>query len=164
MDREERTYKLLSDLNIDYKLVRHEAVYTIAAAKDIDERLGLKICKNLFLSSNHGENFYLLFMPVGKRFNTGRVSKQVGGGRMTFGTDEKMLEFLDITPGSVSPMGLMNDKSNRVRFLVDKDVLDQEFTAMHPCVNTATIVLRTKDLLERFLPAVNHDFIAVEID
>lgn len=164
MDREERTYRFLDELGIEYKLMRHEAVFTIGAAKDIDEKLGLEICKNLFLSSRHGQLFYLLFMPGHKKFNTGSVSKQIGVPRMTFASDERMLEFLDIMPGSVSPMGLMNDVNNRVQFLIDRDLLSQEYAAMHPCVNTATIVIRVKDLLEKFLPATGHDYIVVSID
>ena len=137
---------------------------TIAAAEELDKKIGLEICKNLFLSTRHSTEFYLLVMVGSKKFNTGKVSKQIGVPRMTFADDEHMLEFLDIKPGSVSPLGLINDKNNNVKLLIDSDVVNMEKIAVHPCVNTATIVLKTKDLLEKVIPACGHDFTVVTVD
>ena len=137
---------------------------TIAAAEELDKKIGLEICKNLFLSTRHSTEFYLLVMVGSKKFNTGKVSKQIGVPRMTFADDEHMLEFLDIKPGSVSPLGLINDKNNNVKLLIDSDVVNMEKIAVHPCVNTATVVLKTKDLLEKIIPACGHDFTVVTVD
>ena len=137
---------------------------TIAAAEELDKKIGLEICKNLFLSTRHSTEFYILVMVGSKKFNTGKVSKQIGVPRMTFADDEHMLEFLDIKPGSVSPLGLINDKNNNVKLLIDSDVVNMEKIAVHPCVNTATIVLKTKDLLEKIIPACGHDFTVVTVD
>ena len=67
-----------------------------------------------------------------------------------------MLEYLDIKPGAVSIMGLMNDKENNVKLLVDEDVLKDEYIGCHPCVNTSSLKLRTKDVFDKYLKAVNH--------
>ena len=162
-DREKRVYSFLDGLGIKYEKYEHEAVMTIAAAEEIDKRIGLEICKNLFLSSRHGTEFYLLVMEGGKRFNTGRVSKQIGVPRMTFADDVHMLELLDIHPGSVSPLGLMNDRGGNVRLLIDSDVLSMEKIAVHPCVNTATVVINMKDFIGKILPATGHTYTAVTV-
>ena len=162
---EKNTYDYLNQLGISYERYDHEPVYTIAQAAEIDKKIGFPISKNLFLSSRHQTEFYLLFMDGSKKFNTGRVSKQLGVPRMTFAGDEHMMEFLHILPGAVSPLGLLYDKNIRVKFLIDKDILCQEKVSMHPCVNTATVVMKTNDLLEVILPACGHgDYQAVTIE
>lgn len=74
-----------------------------------------------------------------------------------------MEQFLDITPGSVSILGLANDKENQVQLLIDSDVLKDPFLGCHPCINTSSLRLRTKDLVEKVLPAMEHDFIKVKL-
>lgn len=161
--REKRAYEALDTLGIDYDVYQHEPVMTIEAAKELDEKTGVPICKNLFLSTRHGTEFYLLFMEGKKKFNTGKVSKQLGVPRLTFASDDKLLEFLNIYPGSVTPLGLLNDKENKVKFLIDQDVLHYDKVAIHPCVNTATVILQKKDLIEKLLPACGHAIKAVEV-
>ena len=163
-DKEKRTYDFLDKLGVEYTRYEHEPLMTIAAAEELDKKIGLEICKNLFLSTRHSTEFYLLVMVGSKKFNTGKVSKQIGVPRMTFADDEHMLEFLDIKSGSVSPLGLINDKNNNVKLLIDSDVVNMEKIAVHPCVNTATVVLKTKDLLEKIIPACGHDFTVVTVD
>lgn len=159
---EQRVYEILEELKIPYIKYDHEPLYTIEAAKELDEKMGFPICKNLFLSTRHQTEFYLLFMDGQTKFNTGRISKQVGVPRMTFAKDEPMWEYLQIRPGAVSPLGLLFDKENHVNFLIDKDVLSMEKIAMHPCVNTATIVITVPDLLEKVLPYCNHTYQVVD--
>lgn len=163
LDKETRTYDLLDELNIPFWRVDHEPAMTIDACADIEKVLGSSICKNLFLCNTQKTNFYLLVMPGDKKFQTKVVSKQLGVARLSFATEDFLLEFMDITPGSVSIMGLMNDKENRVRLLIDKDLLDNEFFACHPCINTSSMKMYTKDILEKFLPAVGHEATVVEL-
>lgn len=163
LDKETRTYDLLDELNIPFWRVDHEPAMTIDACADIEKVLGSSICKNLFLCNTQKTNFYLLVMPGDKKFQTKVVSKQLGVARLSFATEDFLLEFMDITPGSVSIMGLMNDKDNRVRLLIDKDLLDEEFFACHPCINTSSMKMYTKDILEKFLPAVGHEATVVEL-
>ena len=162
-EREKRTYEFLDNLGVPYEKYEHEAIMTIEAAEELDKKMGLEICKNLFLSTRHSTEFYLLLMVGSKKFNTGKVSKQINVPRMTFAGDDYMLEYLDIRPGRVSPLGLMNDKGNNVNLLIDEDVLNMEKIAVHPCVNTATLVINTKDLIEKILPACGHSYTKVTV-
>jgi len=164
MLQEKDIYRIFDELHIEYKMLQHEAVFTIDAAKDIDAQLGVEICKNLFLSTRHGTEFYLLFMKGNKKFNTGKVSKQVGVPRMTFASDENMEAFLGVSPGSVTPLGLLNDIENKVNFIIDSDVLNDEYVSMHPLKNTATVVIKTKDLMEKIIPYTGHSVRVVEIE
>ncbi len=160
---EKDIYKIFDELDIEYRMLQHEALFTIDAAKEIDAKLGVEICKNLFLSTKHGTEFYLLFMKGNKKFNTGKVSKQVGVPRMTFASDDAMEAFLGVKPGSVTPLGLLNDNENKVNFLIDSEVVSEEYVSMHPLVNTATVVIKTKDFLEKLMPYANHSVRIVEM-
>ena len=155
-EREVRTYELLDSLGIEYERIDHEAAETMEICRGIDEILGATICKNLFLCNRQGTVFYLLMMPGDKVFKTKELSAQIGSARLSFASPDKMLEYLDIRPGAVSVMGLMNDKQNAVQLLVDEDVLAGEYVGCHPCVNTASLKLKTRDVFEKFLPAIGH--------
>lgn len=160
---EQKIYEILNQLNICYTKYEHEPLYTIEAAKKLDEEMGFPICKNLFLSSRHQTEFFLLFMDGSKKFNTGKVSKQMSVPRMTFAGEVPMWEYLKIHPGAVSPLGLFFDTTQKVQFLIDEDVLNMEKIAMHPCVNTATVALSTKDFIEKVLPASKHNYKVVTV-
>ena len=134
LPKERAVYDLLDQLGIEYKRVDHQPT-----------------------------QFYLLMMPGTKKFVTKEVSKMVESSRLSFADEARMEEFLNITPGSVSVMGLMNDRENRVRLLIDRDVAESEYLGCHPCVNTSSLKLRTKDMLEKFLPAVHHEYQVLEL-
>lgn len=161
--REVRTYDFLDGLGIAYGRLDHEAVETMEVCREIDRSLGALICKNLFLCNRQGTSFYLLMMPGDKPFRTKELSAQIGSARLSFASPEKMEAYLDIHPGAVSVMGLMNDTEDHVRLLIDEDVLKEEWLGCHPCVNTSSLRLRVKDVLERFLPAVHHDYQTVQL-
>ena len=164
LPREIRTYDLLDKLAIPYVRMDHTATYTIEACHDIDKRLGIEICKNLFLCNAQKTNFYLLMMPGGKKFRTAVLSKEIGSARLSFASPEYMEQFLDITPGSVSILGLMNDTGQHVRLLIDEDVINNhEYIGCHPCVNTSSLRIKTADLLEKFLPFVKHPYTLVRL-
>lgn len=161
--KEVRTYDLLDELNIYFERVDHEPAMTIESCKDVEKILGATICKNLFLCNTQKTNFYLLVMPGEKKFQTKVVSKLLGVARLSFAPEEYLLEFLDITPGSVSIMGLMNDKEKRVRLLVDSELLKDEYFACHPCINTSSIKIKTEDIFEKYLPAIGVEPTVLDI-
>ena len=163
LDKEIRVYDLLDSLGIEYERTDHERTDTMEACNEIDAILQVTICKNLFLCNRQKTNFYLLMMPGDKPFKTKELSSQINSARLSFASPEDMERLLDITPGSVSIMGLMNDKENAVQLLVDEDVLKGEYLGCHPCMNTSSLKLRTKDVIERFLPAVHHEMITVHL-
>lgn len=155
--KEIRVYDLLDSLGITYQRTDHEAAFTMEACYDIDAVLGVVICKNLFLCNRQQTKFYLLLMPGEKPFKTKELSSQIGSARLSFAGPEHMERLLDITPGSVSVMGLMNDHDSEVRLLVDEDLLKEEYFGCHPCVNTSSLKMRSSDLFEKVLPALGHE-------
>ena len=162
-DKEIRVYDFLDSLGIAYKRVDHEAAMTMEACEEIDRTLsegvekGVAICKNLFLCNRQATDFYLLLIPGDKPFKTKYLSAQIGSSRLSFAKPEYMEQYLDITPGSVSVMGLMNDKEKKVRLLIDKDILQDEYFACHPCINTSSLRFKTSDLMEKVIPAMGHE-------
>lgn len=161
LDKEIRVYDFLDKMGVEYLRADHEPAFTMEVCEEIDKTLQAVICKNLFLCNRQKTDFYLLMMPGDKVFKTKELSKQIGSARLSFADAQYMEEFLDITPGAASIMGLMNDTGNRVRLLVDEDVLKGEFLGCHPCVNTSSLKLRTEDVFGKLLPAMNHDMTTV---
>lgn len=161
--KECRVYDLLDELSIPYTRVDHEPAMTMEICATIDTVLDTTICKNLLLCNRQNTAFYLLMIPADKIFKTKNLSKQIGSARLSFAAAEYMEEFLDITPGSVSVLGLMNDTDNRVQLLIDDDLLKEEFFGCHPCINTSSLRLRMEDLLQKILPAVHHAPIVVTL-
>lgn len=162
-EREMKVYDMLDSLGIEYMRTDHEAANTMEACNAIDEVLGVMMCKNLFLCNRQETDFYLLMMPGDKPFKTKDLSKQINTARLSFGKAEFMEEFLEISPGAVSVMGLMNDTGKRVRLLIDKPVLESEYVGCHPCVNTSSLKIRTQELIEKFLPATDHEITVVDL-
>ena len=162
LPKERRCYDMLDRLGIGYGRVDHEHADTIEACHEIEKTLGAKICKNLFLTNRQQTEFYLLLMPGDKPFKTKLLSKQIGTARLSFASSEHMQELLDITPGSVSVLGLMND-NGRVHLVIDEDLLKDEYIGCHPCINTSTLKIRTADITEKFLPEVGHEYAAVAL-
>ncbi len=157
LEKEIRAYDLLDRLNIPYQRIDHEAAMTMEACKKIEESLEAPICKNLMLCNRQKTDFYLLLLPGDKVFKTSELSKQIGSSRLSFATPEYMEAYLDITPGSLSVLGLMNDTQHHVQLLIDEDVLQTEYIGCHPCINTSSLRLRTADLLQTIIPAMEHE-------
>lgn len=151
------TFALLDRLRIPYAWVAHETADTIADCDVVSEALGVSICKNLFLCNRQETDFYLLLIPGDKPFKTKYLSAQIGSSRLSFAKPEYMERYLDITPGSVSIMGLMNDHENKVQLLIDEDVLKDEYFGCHPCINTSSLKIRMEDLTEKIIPAMGHE-------
>ena len=157
LEKEVRVYDFLDNLGIDYQRIDHEAAMTMEACAAIDEVLDATICKNLLLCNRQCTAFYLLLLPGNKPFKTSVLSKQIGSSRLSFAGAEYMEKFLDITPGSLSILGLMNDHEHQVQLLIDEDVLQGEFIGCHPCINTSSLRLRTADLTQKIIPAMGHE-------
>ena len=163
LPREIRTYDCLDRLGIRYQRTDHERADNMEACNVIDAVLGVVICKNLFLCNRQKTRFYLLMMPGDKKFKTKELSAQIGSARLSFADPEDMLKCLDIEPGAVSVMGLMNDRDRAVTLLIDEDVLKEEYVGCHPCVCTSSLKLLTRDLTEVFLPFTGHEIHTVRL-
>ncbi len=163
LEKEIRVYDLLDSLGIEYYRIDHAPANHFEDCEEIEKTLDNVLCKNLFLCNRQHTKFYVLMMPNEKVFKTKELSSQINSSRLSFAESEYMERFLDVTPGSVSIMGLMNDTENNVQLLVDEDVLKPEYVGCHPCINTSSIRLKTKDVFEKYLNAVNHSYITVKL-
>ena len=164
LPKEIRTYDLLDSLGIAYARADHDTLPTMEACQEVGNLLGIEICKNLFLRNTQKTAFYLLILPGRKKFKTAALSKQIGSARLSFAEPEFMEQYLNITPGSVSVLGLMNDPENKVRLLIDKDILkNHPYFGCHPCINPSSLKFRTEDLLNKILPAIHHDYTMVDL-
>lgn len=163
LPREVRTYDFLDNMGIEYQRTDHEPANNMEACNKIDAVLGVLICKNLFLCKRKKTSFYLLMMPGNKKFKTKELSAQINSSRLSFADPEDMLKCLDIEPGAVSIMGLMNDKDHAVQLLIDEDVLKGEELGCHPCVCTSSLKMKTADVIEKFLPATGHEYKIVHL-
>ena len=156
LPKEIRVYDFLDQLGISYQRIDHEPAATMEICAQIDATLEATICKNLLLCNRQCTAFYLLMIPGNKVFKTKDLSKQIGSSRLSFADSCYMEQYLDITPGSVSVLGLMNDTEHHVQLLMDEDVVKGEYIGMHPCINTSSLRILTKDLMDIILPAMGH--------
>lgn len=163
LDKEKRVYDFLDSLSVEYQRIDHEEANNMEACREIDEALQATVCKNLFLCNAQKTKFYLLMIPGYKKFKTKDISSQINSSRLSFAPSEYMEQFLDITPGSVSVLGLMNDTDNQVRLLIDEDVVKGEYIGCHPCINTSSLKIKTKDMVEVIIPAMKHDITYVSL-
>ena len=165
LDKEIRVYDFLDKLGVQYQRIDHEAAMTMEACEEIDHALGdnTTICKNLFLCNRQETDFYLLLMPGDKPFKTKDLSAQIHSARLSFAKPEYMEKYLDITPGSVSVLGLMNDSEKKVQLLFDEDVMKEPYFGCHPCINTSSLKFTTEDLMQKIIPALEHEPVTVTL-
>ncbi len=164
LPKEMRSYELLDTIGVSYERVDHDAAMTMEQCAEAKAVLGVKICKNLLLCNSQKTKFYMLLMPGEKQFVTKDFSKKIGSSRLSFAPAEFMEKFLDITPGSLSVLGLINDKDNNVTLYIDRDVVADEYFGCHPCINTSSVKFSTNDLLTKVIPAMGHEVNFVELD
>ena len=165
LDKEIRVYDFLDKLGVQYQRIDHEAAMTMEACEEIDRALGdnTTICKNLFLCNRQETDFNLLLMPGDKPFKTKDLSAQIHSTRLSFAKPEYMEKYLDITPGSVSVLGLMNDSEKKVQLLIDEDVMKEPYFGCHPCINTSSLKFTTEDLMQKIIPALEHEPVTVTL-
>ena len=163
LEKEIRVYDLLDRLGVAYERIDHPAADTMEACAAVDAALDAVICENLLLCNRQCTAFYLLMIPGSKVFKTKDLSAQIGSSRLSFASAEHMQALLDISPGSVSVLGLMNDTENKVQLLIDEDVLKGERFGCHPCINTSSLRLSMKDLTDVILPALGHAYKTVTL-
>ena len=162
-EREIAVYDLLDQLEIPYQRTDHAEADTMEACEEIDRILDTIICKNLFLCNRQETKFYLLMMPGNKPFKTKDLSAQIHSARLSFAKPEYMEKYLDITPGSVSVLGLMNDSEKKVQLLIDEDVMKEPYFGCHPCINTSSLKFTTEDLMQKIIPALEHEPVTVTL-
>ena len=147
----------LKERGIPFDLLRHEPTPRIEDCLENAKRLGATVCRNYFLTTRHGRRFALLVSEPGARLVTASVSRQAGSPRLMFGSEEDLFALTRARAGAVSPLGLLFDRDNQVRLLMDRALLKHERLAFHPCDNTMTLAMDRAVFLEKFLPAAGHE-------
>ena len=151
-------YDFLDDLGIEYKTLKHPAAFSIEECNRVRDCIQAPVFKNLFLTNKQQTRFYLLVMPGEKVFKTKYLSAQINSARLSFADEDHMKRYLGVTPGSVTPLGLIHDKDHTVNLLLDSDLQDYPVFACHPCINSASVVMHLEDLVSRVIPATGHTF------
>lgn len=152
----EDVYKLLQILNISYDKFEHKAVFTNEQSEQIDIPEVKLNAKNLFLRAEKTHQFYLLTIKHNKRADLKSFAKTVGERGFSFGSADELLQLLNLTPGSVSPLGLMHDKDHKIKYFLDSDILKDEKIYIHPNINTGTLGIKIEDL-KKFLTHTGHN-------
>lgn len=163
LPKEIKVYDYLDNLGIEYDRVDHPPFDTMEDCTKTDELLGTGTVKNLLLCNSQKTEFYMLLMPADKKFKTKELSKQIGSARLSFASGEHMEQLLDITPGSLTILGLINDENKKVRLLIDREVQDSEYIVVHPCINTSSLKIKTADIIRVFLPSLKREPVFVEL-
>ena len=162
-EKERRIYEFLDNLGIDYVYLDHEEEYSMGDAEDADEAIGVVGAKNVFLRDKKHRNFILVLVNGTKRIDLKQISELTGVKKLTFCGEEDLDAVLGLTPGAVTPFGLLNDTEGRVQLIIDESLREEELFAMHPCVNTTTVRMSNKDFMEKVIPAMGHEPLFVEI-
>lgn len=159
--KEVRCYDFLDSLGIEYERIDHPAFDTMADCSETDELFGVGTVKNLLLCNSQKTEFYMLLMPADKKFKTKELSKQIGSARLSFASGEHMEALLDITPGSLTILGLINDPDKKVRLLIDRDLETADHLVVHPMINTTSLKIASRDIFGKFLPSLSREPIFV---
>lgn len=155
--------KYLAGNNIDCACIDHNHLTSMDEYEKYQAELGCIIPKNLFLANRQQTKFYLLILKGDKKFLTKEISSQINSSRLSFGSEEKLNEYLRCYKGSTSILGLLFDKEKKVELLIDKDILQEEYLGFHPLENTSTLKLKTEDILNKFLKSINRTYKIVEL-
>lgn len=153
--REQAVYDVLGALGLAYERFEHPPVATVDEAEAHWQGIEATHCKNLFLRNKKGDRHYLVVVEHRKQADLRALAAQIGDDRLSFGSPERLLAHLGLTPGAVSPFGLINDRAHRVRVVIDADLRTAEYVAFHPNVNTVTLRL-ARPAFERFLEWSGH--------
>jgi len=148
-------FALFERLGIEYSTIDHPPIFTVEEGRPWHDRIPGLHGKNLFIKDRKG-GIWLVVMPGEKRADIGRLEKLLGAPRFSFARAELLQEVLELTPGSVTPFGLINDRARRVTVVLDQDMLDAEWVHYHPLSNTASTTLRSADLV-RFIRSLGYD-------
>lgn len=162
-DRIKTVCGYLESVSVGYEIFHHEAAFTIGECEKIEQMIDGKICKNLLLTTTNGGVYFLLMLSGEKKFVTKDVSKKLATSRLSFASPDKMRELLSTEPGSLSVTSLMFDADKKVLLAIDSDILKEEYVCCHPCDNTATLKIKTKDLTEKLLPSFGADPVIIDI-
>ena len=147
--------KALESLDIAYQLHHHEAVFTVAESDKIDAEISGTHCRNLFLRDKKKKN-YLVVLQNATEVDMKKMHEVLGSARLSFGSSDRLWQYLGVRPGSVCPFAITNDADNNVSIILDKSMMETEIVNYHPLLNTMTVGLKPDDLL-KFIETTGHE-------
>ncbi|MFO7755449.1 MAG: prolyl-tRNA synthetase associated domain-containing protein [Bacteroidales bacterium] len=150
MRGQKELYRLLEELNIQYHYREHPPVNTIEEASKYWKDYDAGRCKNIFLRNHKGNKHYLVILEHLRKLNMKDLESRLKQGKLTFASEKRLMKYLGLKPGSVSPFGLINDSEKHVHLFIDKKLLDFDNLSFHPNDNTASLIIPSKDFI-RFL-------------
>ena len=151
----EEVYSILKDNNVEYELLEHDAVYTIDDMKLVEGMKIENVCKNLFLRDERGKKHFLVVISEEKSADLKDLREKLGTSRLGFASEERLMKYLGLIKGAVTPLGVLNDKECAVQVIFDKDLAGRESLGVHPCDNTATLFL-SFDNLKKIIEGTGH--------
>ncbi len=152
----EEVIKKLDELKIEYKEVFHNPVFTIDEMKELGNIFeNAKVCKNLFVRDLKGKKHFLIVLPEEKRAPLAEIAEKIQSTKLSFASEERLMKYLKLTPGAVTPLAVINDEQNEVEVIMDESLMKEELLGVHPCVNTSTILIKPSDL-EKYIKQVNN--------
>lgn len=160
---EKTVYDFLDKSGVEYSTLTHPSAFTMEECRKVRDYIQAPVFKNLFLTNKQQTKFYLLVMPAGKAFKTKYLSAQIQGSRLSFASAQFMEHYLGVKPGAVSPLGLIFDRDREVTVLFDNELKCEDKFACHPCVNTASVVMRLSEMIDIIIPFTNHDIKWVDL-
>ncbi len=161
-ENEKKVYDALEQLDIPFIRYEHRPVYTIPEVEELMLRTEGDHCKNLFVRDHHGKRHYLILVSAEKRADLKAIAAQIGSTRLSFASEERLMKHLGLTPGAVTPLGLINDEGKKVTVLIDEDLKTSGRICFHPNVNNATVSILYEDFL-RFLKWRGNEYGYVRI-
>jgi len=151
----------LTELDIPYDLYHHKAVFTVEESEAVDADIPGTHCRNLFLRDKKKKNF-LLVLQNATEVDINKLPEIIGSARLSFGSADRLWEFLGVKPGSVCPFSITNDKENKVKILLDKSMMETDLVAYHPLLNTMTVTVKPSDLV-KFIENTGHEAHIVDL-
>lgn len=157
MNGDPKLYELLKQLSIEFDYYEHPPVPTVEEAKKYWIDVAATHCKNLFFRNHKGNKHYLVVLEHTRQMDIRSIEQLLKQGKLSFASPERLMKYLGVQPGSVTPLALTNDTENHVKLFLDENLKKSEHISFHPCINTASIVLKYDDFI-RFVEYVGNDY------
>ena len=162
MNGDPKLYELLDHLSIVYQYIEHPPAPTIEIAKQYWKGYDAKHCKNLFFRNHKGNKHFLVLLDCDKNMDIHNIEKMLKQGKLSFASEHRLMQYLGLTPGSVTPFGLINDTEHHVHVFIDATLQDAEELSFHPCINTASLIIKRNDFM-RFLEHSQNTYEWIEL-
>lgn len=155
-------YKTLDELDIPFEYVEHPPAPTIEEAMKYWDGHDATHCKNIFFRNHKGNRHYLVILDCHQNLKISDLEQRLKQGKLTFASEKRLHKYLKLTPGSVTPLGLINDTENHVHVFFDKNLLKTEKISFHPNINTASLIFKFEDFM-KFMEFTNNSYEFIEL-